>query len=439
MNPASILWSVLAGSALALALVQLTASPRGRSALASLTLFLATGFAGIALVRSGPTMTAYLAAAPFLCAIVVLAGRLGGKLRRAAGIAEDSGRTQQRFHQIVEASPDGILLADGKGAVLRANRHAADLLGCQPDELTWQPLDALLPGLSTSRAGEACELTLRRQDGRPFPVEIAVHPLEGGAGALVFITDLSARRHLEEEARRHRDELAHVTRVTTLSELSGSLAHELNQPLAIILANAQAAQRLLERRPPDLGEVKAILSDIIDEDRRAGEVIQRLRTLLKRGETKMEAISLNEIASEVLQLTRADLIDRSIAVSRGLAAGLPAVAGDRIQLQQILLNLILNGADAMAATPPGNRSLHVATSFTEDRVRLSVFDTGTGLPEQIERLFEPFFTTKPHGLGMGLAICRTLATAHCGHLFAERQPGDGAAFHLELPAADARA
>src|SRR5690606_19166984 len=250
---------------------------------------------------------------------------------------------------------------------------------------------------------------------------------------------ISARRAAESEARRHLGELAHVTRVTTLSELSGSLAHELNQPLAIILANAQAAQRLLAQSPPDLGEVRDILSDIVDEDRRAGEVIRRLRALLKRGETKMQSVCFNEIAAEVLHLTHADLIGRGVTVTRDFSPELPPVAGDRVQLQQVLMNLILNAADAMAATSAGARQLHVETSAAGDIARLSVRDEGCGHPENVEKLFEPFHTTKQHSLGMGLAICRSIVSADDGRLWAEPRPERGAVFHLELPVCGAAA
>jgi len=213
----------------------------------------------------------------------------------------------------------------------------------------------------------------------------------------------------------------------------------LNQPLAIILANAQAAQRLLAQSPPDLGEVKDILADIVDADRRAGEVIQRLRALLKRGETKMLPVSFNEIATEVLHLTHADLIGRGVSVLRSFSQDLPLVEGDRVQLQQVLLNLVLNAADAMASNPAGSRQIHVATSVEGDVARLSVRDGGCGLPEDVEQLFEPFFTTKQHGLGMGLAICRSIVSAHGGRLRAEPHPERGAIFHLEIPVCPAQA
>jgi PAS domain S-box-containing protein len=378
----------------------------------------------------------------------------GGKPLRMLGVSIDTTERrhmQERFRLSVDASPNGVVLADAAGLILLTNRRADEMLGYGAEELLGRPIESLVPeryhgdhgafrecfrcGPESPPMWAGRELHALRKDGSEFPMEIGVSPVESPEGTLVLsvMVDITARREAEEEARRHRDELAHVTRVTTLSELSGSLAHELNQPLAIILANAQAAQRLLAQSPPDMAEVKDILADIVDEDRRAGEVIRRLRALLKRGETKMLPVSFNEIVTEVLHLTHADLIGRGVSVARALRSELPPVAGDRVQLQQVLLNLILNAADAMAANPGGSRQIHVTTSVEKDVARLSVRDCGCGLPEDVERLFEPFFTTKQHGLGMGLAICRSIVSAHGGRLRAESHPEGGAIFNLEIP------
>jgi PAS domain S-box-containing protein len=246
--------------------------------------------------------------------------------------------------------------------------------------------------------------------------------------------DITERKTAELEAAQHRAELMHLTRVTTLSELSGSLAHELNQPLATILSNVQAAQRFLAQQPPDLAEVRDILTDVVAEDQRAGQVIQRLRALLKRGEEVMLPLFLNDVIKEVIRVINADLIGRGVTVVRDFATDLPQISADRVQLQQVILNLMLNGADAMLANPLGSRRLHLASiQPDETTVRVSVRDEGCGLPPDVERLFEPFFTTKPHGLGMGLAICRSIINAHEGRLWAESHPDRGAIFYVELP------
>lgn len=249
------------------------------------------------------------------------------------------------------------------------------------------------------------------------------------------IRDITSRKLAEKEAQELRENLAHLARVNTLGALSGSLAHELNQPLGIILSNTQAAQELLAQDPPDLAEVQAILADIVAADRRAGEVIRRLREMLKRGEVSLCPILLNEIIDEVLHLTHSDLIGRGITVVRDLAADLPPIAGDRVQLQQLMLNLILNGADAMAGKESGTRRLHFQTMLHEGRVHAGVRDEGVGLPADTDRLFQPFYTTKPHGLGLGLSICQAIVTAHHGRLWAEPHPDGGAVFRFELPIA----
>lgn len=265
-------------------------------------------------------------------------------------------------------------------------------------------------------------------------------------GVSVDVTD---RKKAEDELAQHRNELSHLSRLTTLSELSSSLAHELNQPLAIILTNAQAAQRLLAQQPPDVAETRDILADIVSEDERAGEVIRRLRALLKPGQTQWLPLSVNEIAEEVLGIARSDLIGRGVTVRTALSESAPQVLGDRIQLQQVLLNLILNANDAMAGNPPGQRHLTIATTRREGLVRISVSDNGCGLPAEPDHIFQPFYTTKKDGLGLGLSICRSIATAHEGRLWAEANgvaagppapthAGPGTTLHLELPTANGK-
>jgi C4-dicarboxylate-specific signal transduction histidine kinase len=257
--------------------------------------------------------------------------------------------------------------------------------------------------------------------------------------------DITARKTAEQALEAQRDELVHLARITTLNEFSNSLAHELNQPLAIILTNAQAAQRLLAQSPPDLAEARDILTDIVSEDQRAGEVIRRLRSLLKHGQTHLLPLAVNTIVEDVLRIAKSELIARGITVQTELAASIPKVAGDRVQLQQVLLNLILNACEAMAANPPASRQLTLASAHIDGTIRISVSDTGCGLPSDPESIFKAFYTTKRDGMGLGLAICRTIVTAHHGRLWAEahgatgHSPGTaaarpGATLHLELPA-----
>ena len=227
--------------------------------------------------------------------------------------------------------------------------------------------------------------------------------------------------------------MPHLSRVDTLGVLSGSLAHELNQPLGIILSNAQAAQRMLAQEHPDLGELRDILNDIISEDRRAGDVIKRLRALLQRGETQSQRLEINECLNEVLCLVRGDLIGREVAIECALTDPLPPVIMDRVQLQQVILNLIVNACDAMESLPPDQRRLTVRTELCHQQVQLAVQDRGCGLPPDAEPLFQPFHTTKPHGLGLGLAICRAIVTAHRGRIWGEPGPGGGAIFRVALP------
>lgn len=245
--------------------------------------------------------------------------------------------------------------------------------------------------------------------------------------------DITSRKRMEEEAAVQRNELTHLSRVASLGVLSGSLAHEINQPLGIILSNAQAAQRLLAREPPDLAEVREILSDIVSEDRRAGDVIKRLRTMLKREETSSRPVEVHEACEEVLRLVHSDLVGRGVAVERRFATGLPPVQADRIQLQQVLLNLIVNACDAMETTPSIKRSLTLTTAADGNGALFTVADCGVGLPSDRGELFQPFHTTKPNGLGMGLAICRTIIDAHRGRLWAEANLECGASFYVWLP------
>ena len=251
---------------------------------------------------------------------------------------------------------------------------------------------------------------------------------------LLLAVVLEERERAAREAHEQRLQLTHLSRVAMLGEMSGGLAHELNQPLTAILSNAQAAQAFIANKTIDDAELLEILGDIVAAEQRAGEVISRLRALFKRGETHMQQLDANALVQEVLSLAHGDLATRSVAVALQLAPELPPVRGDRIQLQQVMLNLILNAAEAMAAVE--ERQLTVRTRLADRLVHVSFVDRGPGFAADMhEKLFEPYYTTKPQGLGLGLSISRSIMAAHGGRLWGVGTPGRGAAFHLALPAA----
>jgi two-component system sensor kinase FixL len=248
--------------------------------------------------------------------------------------------------------------------------------------------------------------------------------------------DITQRKQAEEQAARQRNEMAHLSRVTTLGELSGSIAHELSLPLSAILSNAQAAQRALANGGADLSEMREILTEIVSENKRATEVIQHLRQWLKKGEVQQCTLRINEVVEDVLKLIRSDLINQKVTVNTELAQNLPTVTGDRVQLQQVLLNLLVNACDAMASCDDAERRLLIRTGMENGSsdVLLSVSDLGGSIPEdELEEIFEPFFTTKEKGMGLGLSVCRTIITAHRGRLWATNNAIRGATFHFSLP------
>ena len=251
------------------------------------------------------------------------------------------------------------------------------------------------------------------------------------------VFDITERKQAQYELDRHRDELAHAGRVSVMGQLASALAHELNQPLGAILRNAEAAELFLQANPPELREVAAILEDIRKDDHRAGEVIDRMRALLKRREFQWSELDLNALAEEVASLVRLDAETRKVKLALDLAPSTLLVRGDRVQLQQVLLNLLLNAMDAMNESVEEERRVSVSTRLIDGQAEVTVRDTGPGVSEEsLKHLFEPFFTTKPNGMGMGLAISQTIIGVHGGRITAENNRDRGAAFRVTLPTSE---
>ncbi|MEA2465177.1 MAG: hypothetical protein QOJ98_2924, partial [Acidobacteriota bacterium] len=251
---------------------------------------------------------------------------------------------------------------------------------------------------------------------------------------LVISRDLTEHVSASEALREAQMELAHVNRVTTMGQLTASIAHEVNQPITGVVTNAQAALRWLGAQPPDLEEVRQAIDAILKDGTRAGDVIGRIRALVKKAPPRNDQLNINEAILEVIEVTRSELLRNGVSLQTELAKGLPLIRGDRIQLQQIVLNLIMNAVEAMGDASKGSRDLLISTAEDKSNGALvAVRDSGPGLnPESLERLFDPFYTTKPGGMGMGLSICRSIVEAHDGMLWVEPNAPQGSVFRLVL-------
>jgi C4-dicarboxylate-specific signal transduction histidine kinase len=249
------------------------------------------------------------------------------------------------------------------------------------------------------------------------------------------VASLFERKRAEEALRQARADLAHVTRVTTLGELTASIAHEVNQPLAAIVANAEACLRWLDRGTPDLDEARRSVEWIVKDGNRAGEVIRRLRTLLNKADTQKAPLDVNDVVSEVIALVQRELLSHRVSPRMELAPALPVVLADRVQLQQVIINLVMNGIEAMQPVTDRPREMVIRSHQDDDQVLVTVKDCGVGISaENADRLFNAFFTTKSSGMGMGLSICRSIIEAHGGRMSAVNNAGPGAIFQFTLPA-----
>jgi PAS domain S-box-containing protein len=350
----------------------------------------------------------------------------------------------------------GIFVWDVEGRILEANDAFLHIIGYDRADLAagrvrWTDLTPSewrddtarrVAEVTTTGTAQPREKEYFRKDGSRVPV------LVGGAAigeepqqAIAFVLDLSERKRAEAQARdaerRYREmhmELAHANRVATMGQLTASIAHEVKQPIAATVSNAQAALRWLSRHPPDLEEVRQALAHIVQDGRRAGDVVGRIRDLIKKAPPREDRLDINEAAREVIELTRGEAAKNGVRVRRELADGLPLIQGDRVQLQQVMLNLIINAVEAMRGVSDGPRELLISTGTSDTGdVRVAVRDSGPGLtPAALERLFEPFYTTKPGGLGLGLSICRSIVEGHGGRLWASTNVPRGAIFQFTL-------
>lgn len=385
-----------------------------------------------------------LGAGVFLLAQTVLILFLLAQKRRRNSAEESLRQRTQEVDRFFRVTPDLLCIAKTDGAFLRLNPAWEKVLGYSREEILARTFYSFVHPDDLESTREAAgrlaaqqdlihfQNRYRCKDGSYRVLEWSASP----AGDIVFAAarDITERLEEEVEARQRRDEFAHLARVATMGELTASLAHEINQPLSAIMSNAQAARRYLDAPGPDLEEVKEILDDIVKEDARAGKVINRLRALLKKSKTELEPVDLNRVFREMADLLKSDAVIRGVTVFLELAPTLPPVRGDRIQLQQVALNLMLNAFDAVSGGLQ-ERRIVLRTALEGDMILASVSDNGSGIaPGDSERIFEPFYSSKPHGLGMGLSISRSIIIRHGGRMWAQSNADGGATFCFTLPA-----
>ncbi len=361
-------------------------------------------------------------------------------------------RSEERWRSMFENSAIGVVLTDVDGRFITANPVFQDMVGYGADELkelsffditvegdrdvTLALIEELLEG---KRGQFQIEKQYQRKNGDTVWVRNSVSIVPGSERGSRFLMalseDVTERRLAEEALNRTRSELAHMARVNTLSALTASIAHEVNQPLSGIVTNASTCLRMLDADPPNVEGARETVRRTIRDGNRASEVVTRLRTLYSKRELVPEPMDLNEATREVISLSLSELERNHVVLRQDLAEDLPPVMGDRIQVQQVIVNLIRNGSDAMSEVDDRPRELTVKTDLDESGgVRLSVKDAGVGIHPEIEgKLFEPFYTTKSDGMGIGLSVSRSIMESHRGRLWAVRNEGPGATFSLSIP------
>jgi signal transduction histidine kinase len=379
---------------------------------------------------------------------VLLLGATIDEARRAEAATRES---EARMQFAAASANIGLWSFERASGAVWATPHCRALLGLPLDApLTRETMqqaihpddrDAAVDALrSAAYAGEDVvhEFRVPLPDGGLRWLRARAHADRDGNGSPFRISgvflDITGAKDSEHEADVRRREVAHLMRVSVMGELSGAIAHELNQPLTAILSNAEAVRLLLAGPSPDLAEVGAAVGDIVHESKRAGDVVHRIRELLKKDERPPEAVDLNALIRSTVELLHSELIARRFKVELRLAPDLPPTFGDAVQLQQVLLNLVMNAMDAMAATPLPQRSIAVSTRLDGGEIETSITDRGPGLARAAQaRAFEPFFTTKPQGLGLGLSICSTIVNVHGGQLALVNDADGGARARFTLP------
>ncbi|MBV8095109.1 MAG: PAS domain S-box protein, partial [Acetobacteraceae bacterium] len=376
-----------------------------------------------------------------------------------ARLYSDLAEREAKIRRLVDANVIGICIWELEGRILEANDAYLRIVGYDRQDLgsgrlRWTDLTPSewrdrqkrqwIPELKMTGTVQPFEKEYIRKDGSRVPVLVGMASFdETGNQGVSFVLDLTERKRAEAQAReserRYREvqtELAHANRIATMGQLSASIAHEANQPIGAALTNAQAALRWLGSEPPNLEEVRLALARIVANSSRAGNVIGRIRALIKKDPPRKDALAINDAILEVIALTQGEAVKNGVSLQTKLADSLPRIQGDRVQLQQVILNLIINAIEAMSGVSAEPRELLISTGKADRRgVVVAVRDSGPGLEAStLDRLFQAFYTTKPGGLGMGLSICRSIIEAHGGQLWAEANQPRGAIFQFTVPA-----